>query len=346
MDNTKKRLNYIDCLRGLCMLFVVYHHMIVMGMRDCGYESALNSFICTFQMPCFFFISGFVGYKMTTDNSCSTIRSFMDIIWKKFRFLIIPTVSFFIISMLYYKLDWKEWIFTDFKSGYWFMLASFQVFLIYAIIKGGGKYLKNSLVPFALLASCAIVLIAYKLIPENNKIAQLLSLNLVLLYYPYFIFGALCKHYRKSLHKLIENKWFNTCLFFLFVLTIAWPLQNIFLAYIYTAIKILAFYTCFYLLRDVFEKDNFVVNGLTNIGKHTIEIYLLHFFLLFKIDAVANLLNTLSADYCFRGHSCATLVEFFIVGTIAIVNSEICIYIRKIIDIFPFPSMILFGPKR
>lgn len=57
----QKRYEYIDCMRGLTMLLVVYYHIIgqVLGMVD---QSGLSNFCGGFRMPLFFFVSGFLAY--------------------------------------------------------------------------------------------------------------------------------------------------------------------------------------------------------------------------------------------------------------------------------------------
>ena len=51
----KTRVAYWDALRGFGVFLVVYHHFIVMGMRDSGYTSQVNVVLSSF-----FDVSGFV----------------------------------------------------------------------------------------------------------------------------------------------------------------------------------------------------------------------------------------------------------------------------------------------
>ena len=53
------RLGYIDAMRGFCMVLVVYWHLSMFGASDL----ALNPLFFSFQLPLFFFISGFFAYN-------------------------------------------------------------------------------------------------------------------------------------------------------------------------------------------------------------------------------------------------------------------------------------------
>jgi len=83
---TNKRLEWIDTCKGLGIFLVVFGHVFQ------GHDA--NTFIYSFHMPLFFFISGFL-FKVKEN-------SFKPFFKKKFRTIIIPYLSFAIISYLYW----------------------------------------------------------------------------------------------------------------------------------------------------------------------------------------------------------------------------------------------------
>ena len=56
-----KHLNYIDALRGLTMLLVVYGHFIYFSLQSTA-ESSIFVIFQIIRMPLFFCISGFFAY--------------------------------------------------------------------------------------------------------------------------------------------------------------------------------------------------------------------------------------------------------------------------------------------
>lgn len=128
--NTFKRLNYLDALKGLGIFLVVYHHFIVMGMRDSGYISAVNNIIIMFFMPLFFFIS---GYLSTKHMKKTTARDIYEYARKRSKTLLLPTMVMFTICMMYYRLDVLHWLSVSFKCGYWFTWALFVISILWML---------------------------------------------------------------------------------------------------------------------------------------------------------------------------------------------------------------------
>ena len=88
----KSRLEWLDAMGGFTMIMVVMYHVGLQGFDESFKQSASMPFLVLFRMPLFFFISGFLSYKANADWSFSGFRNMM---LKKIRIQIIPTVVFF-----------------------------------------------------------------------------------------------------------------------------------------------------------------------------------------------------------------------------------------------------------
>lgn len=338
-----KRLEYIDALRGLGILMVVYHHICVMSMRNTLYESCVNSFIITVFMPLFFFIGGFVAYKKIDW----TLSTGFKIIANKTRTLLVPFISMFLFCMIYYKLDIYQYIIDHYKCGFWFIWVLYQIFIIWILINILYHKLrtnkKHYFITGGIIFSFFIMILSHKL-SYNNPIIGFFSLDFTCQFLFYFLLGSFFKKYVERFNALCSNREFIIIIFLLSFLQftgVDFPL----IQHITTISRIILLYIVFYTYRDYFATTTNCSKALTYIGKHTLEIYLIHYFLLFKIDNVANYLYNLQNSYCFRGGA-GLFPEILIIGTLAIVISFSCIIIRKIIDTIPYLSMLCFGTKK
>ena len=70
------RIPYIDRLKGFCIIAVVFGHFIIwpLGIED----DFLSSFVASFHMPIFMFLSGFViSSPLTLDKCIGKIPHFL-----------------------------------------------------------------------------------------------------------------------------------------------------------------------------------------------------------------------------------------------------------------------------
>lgn len=186
--------------------------------------------------------------------------------------------------------------------------------------------------------------IAYKLIDFSSPWANAFELFYIKMYYIYFIGGVITKMYLNRINQLIENKYY-LFLIFLLVFVLPYTLVNIHQIIVVFS-RIFAIYAIFYHFRDTFDKKGTIATRLSIIGKHTLEIYLLHFFLLMRFPWAENAILSITNDSCFGGSSNSWLLELILVGSISIAYCFICIYIRKLIDVFPIVSELCFGPTK
>jgi acyltransferase len=84
------RLAWIDALKGFGILLVVFAHYML--------PQALDTYIFSFHMPLFFFVSGFVfNFAKYSESAANFIKG-------RFRSLIIPYFAFAVITLLFYFL--------------------------------------------------------------------------------------------------------------------------------------------------------------------------------------------------------------------------------------------------
>ena len=126
-----KRITYIDAMRGLTMVLVVYSHVcsFCLGDRSAGF----NDVLFLFRLPCFFFISGWLFYKADRVWTMPTIR---QVVRQKFMVQIVPTFIFLVLLVMLHDGQPPSVVLTRLgatKGGYWFTFALFEFFIIYIL---------------------------------------------------------------------------------------------------------------------------------------------------------------------------------------------------------------------
>ena len=146
----KKRIGYIDAMRGFTMILVVFSHIcgMCLGDRWMGW----NDVFFLFRLPCFFFISGWLFEKPERLWDDVTIKS---VVKNKFMVQIVPTFIFLLLlappPLFFSRLGAT-------KGGYWFTFALFIFFLLnifssWLVRKQSAKQQDLFLFAFALIVS-------------------------------------------------------------------------------------------------------------------------------------------------------------------------------------------------
>jgi acyltransferase len=143
-----KRVTWIDTCKGLGIFLVIVGHTMI--------EPSIRSNIYAFHMPLFFFLSGLLF-------SINKYTKFQQFLIAKIKSLIIPYVSFSIISVILIKyLIAQPFILKDFlislflskrntipfDEPLWFLTSLFIVEIIFYFLI---KYIKNKILLFSLI---------------------------------------------------------------------------------------------------------------------------------------------------------------------------------------------------
>lgn len=344
-SNHNKRIEFIDAMRGFTMILVVIAH--VSGFCF-GIESdipSIHPYLYEFRMPTFFFISGFVLYK---TSQLWNLRNVCLFIKKKFPIQIITTAIFFLVFLYTKEISFVDGLYSESKNGYWFTYVLFIYFIVYST----SQFIFHSLhlsdtikdililgigIGFYMLFSCRTI---YYSLPIDAEIESILSMR-YWGYYLFFTIGILFrKHHKKTEYFLDDKPAIIVCLIIFFISNIFYSVfvsSHVTLFNLLTAITgIILIFSFFRQNQNVFTKDNIIGRHLQYIGRRTLDIYLLHYFLL-----PTNLFHLTSflRDYPMP------LVEFCISLSISLIIISACLLISKILRMSPTAAYLLFGVK-
>lgn len=280
MTVTGNRIEWIDAMRGFSMMLVVFGH-VLMSMGIGGEKTFLSSFLMTFRMPLFFFVSGFFSYRATTWWNKKRIQ---DILGRKFKAQVLATIIFLTVFQIAFNLD------IGFAHGfgyYWYTIVLFQMYMVYLVFSCISRVVKKNIADGAMVAiSLAGIIIAVRL--PDIQISQILSWSNFFHYFQFFTFGILCSKYKNGFFRLVDNDrikaavitlcvsgcllWIGGVKFFVF------NYINRYILCKYFTLLVVIIY--FHGNAELYSRDSKVSKVMKYIGKRTLDIYFLHFFFL------------------------------------------------------------------
>ena len=337
----RQRQVYIDVLRGGVMLLVVYWHIICFSV-GIGERSNLTKFFLSFYLMTFFFISGFVGHK-SVSQGCQAISRFVI---KKASTLLVPAfVSLGVFCFLAGR-SYLTALSEGSKSGYWFTMALFEMFAILGgcsclLAKIGDVRVKSGVL--LLLALTVYVLHKFVFaIPVG--LSEYLCLGYLTFYFPVFLFGVVCGMNAELFHAVLGCKYVPLALA---ILTLIGLTVGFIPNYLLRVCSTLLVYFVVWKVVSVQMESGLkkcVVNFLSIVGQNTIQIYFLHYFLIFRVpEPVVEYIAGLYHDKCFLIHSSAGFVEFVLVGVLSLLVSYCCIVMGRLLNTVPGIGRLMFG---
>lgn len=330
------RMIYVDALRGAAMLMVVYSHVLTFGMGGIT-PSPIGLYMRDIMLPLFFFISGFCAYS---SKNIDTVNTLLNGIIKKTKAVLIPTIVMFTIFMVYSRNEFFTYAMSYDKSGYWFTWVLFQIFVIFLTTRyvADRFAVRQWIRIIIMLTPLVIMYVVFSLIGFRSGIAIIFEWIKVKGFYLYFLLGYFLRLFLPKFQRLCTNQYFVSILL----------VSSIAEYKFYRGggnILIINIITIFYIFEKLFNTSNLMSNALSLIGKNSLAVYFLHFFLLFRLpSSVTKYITYLHTDTCFGSNSCASIVEFAISGGIAITISYACLCIQRILRQFPIAYKLCFGP--
>lgn len=291
------RMHWIDAMRGFTMFLVVFYHFQQFGLGMLNpLETVLGNVFVSFRMPAFFFISGFVAYKSlefwTGSNWLKRMRT-------KVRVELIPTVVFFVLLALVQGNHLISLFLAKGFNLYWFTFVLFEMFGIYYTVSL--LYNKLNLKHFTTgVIALATVSIAANLLLKGSEqdLVEILALRKLTNFLPFFLLGTLCKKHSGKFFQCLENDWLVTMATIVFVTSLfityyayfgpyqTHPVVQVLRNYVVRYCGLFTVVALFYNKRHFFEGDSKLKKIMCFVGKRTLDIYMLHFFLISDMNCI------------------------------------------------------------
>ena len=259
-------------------MLVIEGHVWCFGMGIETYDTLSGLMLYTFNMPIFFFVSGFLAYKNRQESG----RELMRNIWKKFLFLVIPAVIVkCFMDMLHQQNPLN--VLQDGFGGYWFTITLFECFLLYYVV---WMLVKNVRWRMIVLICVALMGIGILSIFGGNFGPALIDMNRLTKYFQYFVMGVLAMRHKVLFEKTMRNEWLKTiAIVFFFALLFVinypvWPspvfhiLRDLVLRYLGTFI-VVSWFVC---NAELFNGETLINKVIMKIGQCSLAIYLLQYF--------------------------------------------------------------------
>lgn len=272
----KKRIASLDALKCLAILLVIDHHVLnVNGFKP--YENLASQMMYAPMLPLFFFVSGFLAYKQSMS-----IRDVWDNIRKKFVFLVIPALVFFLgMDMMNHKYLLR--FISEGMHGYWFTIVLFECFLVYYLITLTIKNEKWRIVVLLALSVAGIGMLAV----DKGFGPAFFDLRRLSKFFQFFVLGTLAMKFRPKYDSLMHNEAFKATFLLsyfivLFLLTYDMPsvlhhfLRDVALRY-FSTFAIVSFFVC---QESSLQRQTRLNSLIYLIGQNSLAIYLLQYFFL------------------------------------------------------------------
>ena len=309
------RLEYIDRIKGFAILCVIMGHYVFYALDQKG---IISEIIGSFQMPLFMFMSGYVISSVPSLKKCC----------KKVITFMLPML--FIGSMYVWASGgtMSAWIQTPFKYGYWYLyvLSIFYV-LLFLMGKIGRGGMKKAI--FAVGIFILLCVINY-FVPKTWN--DIFSLWMLKLYWPFFI-SAFFVRQMNFLPLLIKNNYiYSISLIGYFVGFVLYINDHPHLFHL-NAFFFIAVVVYIFMITE--RHDNIATKTLSYFGRHTLEIYILHFFIIH--------LTCLGMVGKWFVETRNVFLEVILGIVYSVTVAYICILIGKVLHLSNFVNNIVFG---
>lgn len=340
----KQRLEYIDTFRGLCIFAVVYGHIVLFGTNGGYVQTPVDAFMRVYFLVGFFFLSGLMAYKEGMLVNASDLWSLAQ---KKVRTLLIPSIvvnaiyTYWVTDSISAMLcPWNLWV-------TWFTYVLFFISIIYGVLLYVVQKAANTDVT---QGSIVLVAVASYLFSRtyggSEYYDNVFRLGGLIYYLPFFFIGVLVKMHFDRFNMLMDKGYVQFAIFGVMALSFAIHSAPLIVRSLSTILFMYSLSKNMSKMNTPSIAQKWLMDMLGFLGKYSLEIYFVHFFLLFNLPiCYTEYMKLLATDSCWYGHSSAGTVELIVVGTLSLLLAFASVFIANLLKTIPFVGILMFGRK-
>lgn len=268
---TTKRIEWVDYAKGIAIIMVVIHHVVVRDTGSVLYSGVLdylNDLFQTFRMPLFFFVSGLFIHKTINSNFKHFFKFkisrllYLFVLWSIIRYLTVTIPEHALTGSSDESLISILYIFVEPSGMLWFIYA-LAIFLTIT-------WLTSAFPAVTLCFAMILYVLTIQMPADNHFINQLAQ------FYPFYLLGYFTSSTAHKIAYKVKGRYLIIPILLITLLVITKdttfsevPLGIFILSCcsVLTGIIISAYLTKFKRLK-----------WLGAIGRNTLPIYLMHYF--------------------------------------------------------------------
>lgn len=275
----RSRLHWVDYLKGIAIILVVYRHILIGMDRSAGFQIPVylfnaNNIFFSFRMPLFFILSGIflAGSLAKRTPGTLLLQKFENLfypylIWATIQITLQIVMAHFHLTNADRGLKDYGYIFYQPRSldQFWYLPALFNTTVVFIFAKARLK--------LPVYAQLALGLGLYFLAPYVNRYSMLSDW---MEFYIFFALGdALHKaFFQPGFQRVLRNPWSLVAISPLFVFSQVYYLSHNVTNLEFLGIALTGCTTMFF-IAFLLERYN-VANWLRIFGYHSLYIYVIH----------------------------------------------------------------------
>lgn len=215
-DKVSKRIVWADSLKGCLMMVVIFSHALQTALGLGSENNHLFNIICSFQMPAFVAVSGYLAYRPEGRFSYTSVNSCFKIVYRRVRQLIIPFLLWDLLKLVTTNnLSFSG--FVDFllypDYGYWFLWVLFFIFVIFVLSAWFSYYfsIKQEIVMTVVCLILIVIMVLFNI--------RIFGFQFIAYYFLFYILGYYLHKYEKE---LITKRFFYITILAMLWLVLAW----------------------------------------------------------------------------------------------------------------------------